>query len=281
MEEAAEEIRLVRANNAGPMTGLGTNSWILGRERPIIVDPGPDDPAHLARLLSETGAEAHLIIITHAHDDHAALALKLQAATDAPIMAIDPCIWPPRSGLLGKLPDRPSFNAIAPDIPLIDGTRIETGEMALTVLHVPGHSPDHLALEIGGTLICGDLILPDRPSIVAAPEGSIPHMMESLQRIAKGAWRRGLPGHGAPIGDLQSRAGFLLAHRKQRLDAIQALLGPGWITADEIANHVYSEVPPPLRPAAQASVLCHLAALEECGIAVLQGTPDFLQARSV
>ena len=80
------QIRLVRAPNPSPLTGSGTNTWLVGATDLAVIDPGPDDQAHLAAILAAVGPGQRIshVIVAHAHPDHSTLAPRLAAATGGP-----------------------------------------------------------------------------------------------------------------------------------------------------------------------------------------------------
>uniref|UniRef100_UPI0030EC60BC MBL fold metallo-hydrolase n=1 Tax=Aquipuribacter hungaricus TaxID=545624 RepID=UPI0030EC60BC len=108
--------RLVRADNPGPMTLEGTNTWLVGRERVLVVDPGPADPAHLAAVLAAVAGAGALggVLLTHRHPDHADalghdVLRSALASARAPVLALDPALGdPPTPGALAAATDGPA-----------------------------------------------------------------------------------------------------------------------------------------------------------------------------
>lgn len=218
-------MRLVRASNPGPMTLSGTNSWRLdGR---IVIDPGPDDAAHLARLTPAT-----LILITHHHRDHTDGSARLHAMTKAPVRALDPAYC-------------------------IDAEPLRDGETIgdLQVLATPGHTDDSACFVHTDAVFTGDTILGTGWTVVAAPDGDLAAYLDSLRRLKALGSRRVLPGHGPERADLAATCDAYLEHRAQRLDQVRAALtelGPH-ATARELVERIYADVDRALWPAAEQS----------------------------
>lgn len=207
---------LVRAANPGPMTLEGTNTWLVGRRRVLVVDPGPADDAHVAAVLDEVGrdgGELGGVLLTHRHHDHSdalevpALRSVLERA-EAPVLALDPG--------LGVAPD-PAALAAASDEPV-------------TVVPLPGHTNDSLALLLPQRReVCtGDTVLGRGTSVVAHPDGNLTDYLASLERLLRlapaGEGWTGLPGHGPVLGDLAGTVAQLHAHRLARVEQVRAAL---------------------------------------------------------
>src|SRR5262249_36892881 len=121
MEPVAPGLRRLVAPNAGPFSFTGTCSYIVGEGRVAIIDPGPDDPAHLARLLAAVAAEGvDATVFTHTHVDHSPGALRLAAATAAPVYGAGPH-RPARPPLPGETLDAAADWAFQPTRRLEDG----------------------------------------------------------------------------------------------------------------------------------------------------------------
>lgn len=251
-------LRRVRAANPSAMTGTGTNSYVLGRGRVAVIDPGPDDPAHLAALLAvlDPGEAVTQIIVTHAHADHSALARPLAHATGAPVLAFaGPAARPGDSGIGGGEGIDRGF---APDLGLADGDVVEGEGWALRVIHTPGHLGDHICLGWDDRCFTGDHVMGWSSSVVSPPEGDMGAYMASLTRLEREAWRRFYPGHGDAVDDPAARLGELAAHRRRREAEILALLARAPQTPATLTAAIYRDTPAHLRAAALRNVLAHL-----------------------
>ena len=198
-------IRSLLAPNPSPLTGAGTNTWIVGATALAVIDPGPVDPAHLAAILDAIGPGQHVshILVTHAHRDHSALAPRLAASTGAPILAFGTATAG-RSPLMANLaPSLPTQGegldtGFAPDQRLGDGDTLSGPDWSLSALHTPGHLGGHLCLALGDTLFSGDHVMGWSTSIVSPPDGDMGAYMTSLQRLQARDWHRFLPGPRRP-----------------------------------------------------------------------------------
>jgi len=248
-------LRLVRAPNPSAMTGTGTNSYIVGSGRVAVIDPGPDNPAHLAALLAalDPGERVAQIIVTHAHVDHSALARRLAEVTGAPVLAFDA---PARM----DAPDLAGIDAL--DRRLSDQEVVTGDDWALRVLHTPGHLHDHLCLAWGDLCFTGDHVMGWSTSLVSPPQGEMGAFMRSLELLARNPWRRFLPGHGEPVEDPAARLAELAAHRRRREAQILDCLRSGPHTPRSLTAAVYHDTPARLYGAAERNVLAHLLDLQ-------------------
>ena len=262
-------IRLLRADNPSPLTGPGTNTWIVGQGEVVVIDPGPDLDRHLAALLALTAGEriTH-ILVTHAHLDHSALTPRLKAATGAEVLAYGPAFTGrsatmtdlARHGLTSSEGADPDF---APDRTLSDGADLTLGQMQIEALHLPGHMGCHMGFALnaplGETLFSGDHVMQWSTTLVPPPDGDMGDYMASLHRLAARRWSRMLPGHGPAVEDPATRLTQLIQHRLTREAAIiAALRTQGPATPAALAALVYTDTPPHLLQAATHNVLAHL-----------------------
>lgn len=258
-------IRPLLAPNPSPLTGAGTNTWIVGATALAVIDPGPDDDAHLAAILDAARPGQHIshILVTHAHRDHSALAPRLAAATGAPILAFGTATEG-RSPLMASLaPGLPATGegldtGFAPDQRLADGDTLSGPDWSLSAVHTPGHLGGHLCLALGDTLFSGDHVMGWSTSIVSPPDGDMGAYMASLHRLTTQAWRRFLPGHGDPVDTPAARVQELITHRLQRETQILAALTDGPATIPALAIRIYTDIPRHLLPAAERNVFAHL-----------------------
>jgi glyoxylase-like metal-dependent hydrolase (beta-lactamase superfamily II) len=243
---------LVRADNPGPMTLEGTNTWVLrapGAGDAVVVDPGPLDDQHLAAVAAV--APVGLVLLTHGHPDHSDGARTLQEMTGAPLAALDPAFCVGADPLGGGA--------------VLDGV----GGLAVRVLATPGHTGDSVSFVVAhdeAGLLTGDTILGRGTTVVAHPDGRLGDYLATLHEIRDldGPLTL-LPGHGPAGGDAAERAAAYLAHRAERLDQVRAALAAGDRTPGEVVRRVYADVDPVLWPAAELSVRAQLEHLAERG----------------
>ena len=236
-------IRRIVAANRGPMTYHGTNTYLI--EAPgglIVLDPGPDDPAHVAAVLA-AGPVAR-ILLSHTHHDHLGAVAAMHAATGAPVHA-----W-----------HDPAIPEFAPDVRLRDGDMVDGWQALFT----PGHAADHLCFAgPAGVLFSADHVMSWSSSVVSPPAGVMADYFASLRRLLARDDRLYLPGHGPPLPDPQPFVQDLLAHRTQREDAIVAALGAMPLSTQALTDMLYSQVDERLRRAAERNVLAHLLKLRD------------------
>jgi glyoxylase-like metal-dependent hydrolase (beta-lactamase superfamily II) len=255
----------VLCNNPSAFTVRGTNTWIIGRGRVAVLDPGPADAAHLAAILAAVAGEtvSH-ILVSHTHRDHSPGAEALRQATGAPTCGFGPHLTPPDQGGEG------GDHGFTPDVALADGAVVEGAGWRLTALHTPGHCGNHLcfALDGSGILFSADMVMSWSTSVVSPPDGDMIAYMRSLDRlIARGAEDRlYLCGHGPRLPDPAPFLAALKAHREEREAlTLAALRAAGPATAAALVPPVYGALDPRLVPAASRSLLAHLIKLEAEG----------------
>ena len=240
----APGIRRIVAPNPGPMTYWGTNTYLIDSPQgTTVLDPGPDDPTHVAAILAAAPSIA-AILLSHTHHDHLGATAALKAATAAPVHA-----W--------HDPASPGFN---PDHPLQDTQHVGPWQ----ALHTPGHAEDHLCFAgPGGIIFSADHVMTWSSSVVAAAPGSMANYMNSLRRLLARGDTLLLPGHGPPMTRPASFIRALLAHRVMRENAIVAAVSTTAHTVHAIAERLYPTVPPALRRAAERNVSAHLQKLAD------------------
>lgn len=225
-------LRHVRAANPSAMTGTGTNSWLLGQGQVAVIDPGPDDSAHLAALLDALGPgeEIAAILVTHAHLDHSAAVPRLAERTGAPVYAFGRA-EDGRSPLMQRLAAeglRGGGEGIdrrfTPDHRLIDGEGLTLGSMTIEAIHTPGHMGGHLAFALDDLLFSGDHAMGWASTLISPPDGDMGAYMASLEKLATRTWRQMLPGHGEPVENVAQRLAELAAHRRARESQIRTAL---------------------------------------------------------
>jgi len=259
----APGIRRMTARNGGPFTFHGTNSYIIGEGDVAILDPGPDDPAHIEALLAATtGERVRHILITHTHRDHSPGAARLQAATGAETVGEGPHRLS-RPGTDGEatLVDAGGDPNFHPDRRIADGEIIAGESYSLTAIATPGHAANHMAFALGGSdfLFSGDHVMGWSTTVVAPPDGAMADYMASLDVLAARPETIYLPGHGAPVANAPGFVRALKAHRRLREAAIAERIERGGDrTIAEIVATIYRDTPAVLHGAAALSVLAHI-----------------------
>ncbi|HEY5796032.1 MAG TPA: MBL fold metallo-hydrolase [Bosea sp. (in: a-proteobacteria)] len=263
-------VRRVIAGNGGPMTFTGTCSYIVGQGTVAIIDPGPDDAAHVARLLAAIAGEtiSH-IVVTHTHRDHSPAVPALKAATGAIVVGCGPhrAARELAEGELNRL-DAAADRDYAPDLEMRDGDAVTGPGWSLAAVETPGHTANHLALTLAeeDTLFSGDHVMAWSTSIVAPPDGSMAAYMASIEKLRgmeHGLYR---PGHGGPVTEPQRFLRGLVQHRRQREAAILNRLRAGDERIAEMVPPIYQGLPPALHGAAALSVLAQLEDLVLRGV---------------
>lgn len=247
MTTVSDRATVVLAPNPGVMTLDGTNTYVLrepGAARSVVVDPGPLDEGHLARVL-ELAGEVALVLVTHHHGDHTEAVPRFAELTGAPTRAVSPehCVGAE---------------------PLAHGELVEVDGLVVQVLHTPGHTADSACflLPAEDVLLSGDTILGRGTTIVAHPDGRLGPYLDSLlalqELVVTGHVQRILPAHGPVVDDPAEVVDFYLTHREQRLEQVREAVAAGATTAQQVVERVYADVDRSLWPAAERSVAAQL-----------------------
>jgi glyoxylase-like metal-dependent hydrolase (beta-lactamase superfamily II) len=279
-EDIAPGVRRIVANNPGPYTFLGTNTYLVGTDEIAVVDPGPVDEAHLDAIAHATrGQRINHILITHSHRDHCDGALPLQQRLGGEIVAYGPT-GTARGAVAPGLGDAFVDAAFRPDRPVVGGDTIKGRGFALDVLHMPGHAPDHLCFALIGerTVFTGDHVMGWNTTVIAPPEGSMADFLDSLQRLAQRHDKVFFPGHGGRIQTPRRVVRAYMTHRLWREQTILACVDEGVNTIPHIVARLYGGLDATLKVAAALSVLAHLEFLKERGIVTAEGATEGLSA---
>ncbi len=242
LEVPGADIVGLRADNPGPLSLSGTNSWIVGRDAAWLIDPGPDLPAHLDALDAELAARGGLggIAITHDHIDHVE-ALRAMRARHPGV---------PVAAARGEA-----------DVRLTDGTRAGP----LQALATPGHAPDHMAFVVGTVALTGDAVLGEGSVFIAPHPGALRGYLAALERLRALALTCLCPGHGPLVTDPAAKLSQYIAHRSERERRLLAALSEGGRTVDALLDRVWDDAPAGLRALAAVTLAAHLDKLEEEG----------------
>lgn len=238
-----QDVTVVRADNPGPYTLEGTNTWIVGRDPAWVIDPGPALDAHLDAVAAEVARRGGLggIALTHDHPDHAegVDGLRARAGRRAPVAAARGDVeW--RVG---------------------DGDRVGPLEVVAT----PGHAPDHLAFVHGTIGFTGDVVLGRGSTLLLPHPGALAGYLAGLRRLRARRLEVLAPGHGPLVTDPAATLDGYVAHRVERERRLLDALARGLRGADELLDDVWSDAPPALRPAATVTLVAHLDKLAEEG----------------
>lgn len=273
----ADGVQRLTAPNASPFTFHGTNTYIVGRQSVCVIDPGPENDAHLEALMAALkGREVTHIAVSHTHRDHSPLARRLKAATGAVIVAEGPH-RPARPLFEGEVNPfaESSDTDFVPDRALADGETVEGDGWRLTAVHTPGHTANHaaFALEDTGILFSADHVMAWATSIVAPPDGAMSDYMASLDRLLERSDRLYLPGHGGPVTEPPAFVRALRTHRRLRERAVLERIRKGDRLIADMVKVIYATTDPRLHGAAALSVLAHIEDLVEKGLIATDGPP--------
>lgn len=254
--EVQDELTVrVLAPNPSPMSLDGTNTYVIGEPgsgAALVLDPGPDDPGHLAQVeavLQERDAAVRAIVVTHHHVDHAEAARGWAVRFGVPVTAASAEVAGPDGRVLQ------------------DGDRVPAGGMSLEVVATPGHTGDHVAFRSPtGALFTGDHVLGRGTSVVAHPDGDLEAYLASLRRVLDLGPDALLPGHGPALTqDPTAVLRFYADHRAFRLGQLRRALRDGPARPAELVARIYRDVDPQVLPAAEASTRAALAAMARWG----------------
>ncbi len=251
-------ISRIVANNPGPMTYHGTNTYLIETDKGLVVlDPGPENhPEHIEAIMRHTGGNVAMILISHTHHDHVGAAAELKDKTGAPTVGF-------------KVSGLDSFDA---DIKLSNGDAVA----GMSAIHTPGHALDHLCFALPATngekvLFSADHVMSWSTSIVSPPGGDMKDYFDSLNVLLKRDDDVYLSGHGPAMREPRELVRAMLAHRAMREGAIAEKLKQGASSTFTLMDALYSQVNPRLRNAAERNVLAHLLKMEIEGKVTREG----------
>ena len=244
-------VRRIVADNPGLMTGPGTNTYLVGIDEIVVIDPGPDDPEHLDAIAGCGGDRIRWIACTHTHIDHFPGVAGLRERTGAEVLAFDA-----RDGL-------------EVDRTLGDGDVIEATEFVLRAVHTPGHASNHLCylLEQERMLFSGAHIMEGSTVVIRPPDGDMAAYLAQLERLK--AWRPRLrsiaPGHGHLIEQPLAKIDEYLEHRHLREQQVLECVTSGTTSVKKIVAALYPDLVDDLVPMAEGTVWAHLLKLKADG----------------
>jgi glyoxylase-like metal-dependent hydrolase (beta-lactamase superfamily II) len=262
VQQVGAAVWRIVAPNPSPLTGPGPNTYVVGTERPVVIDPGCDDTGHLERVLEVAGGVVSRIVCTHSHPDHSPGARWLKERSGAPVHG------------LPAPDDGHQDPGYAPDAGLAHGERILAGGEALRALHTPGHASNHvcLLLEEAGLLFTGDHLMSGSTVIIIPPDGSMRLYLESLRELRELPVAALAPGHGALMPKAVAEIERVIGHRLAREEKLARALGTRRAaTLDDVLPDVYDDVPKFMHVYARYSLLAHAVKLVEEGRARAEG----------
>ena len=270
-EQMEPLVRRVLARNPSPFTYTGTQSYIVGGGAEVaVIDPGPDEPEHLAALVEAIGdAKVVAICCTHTHRDHSPAAAPLATLTGAPIIGCAALTLDddgPRSDA--------AFDAsYRPDRVLADGESLSGDGWTLTAVATPGHTSNHLCFSLpeSGALFSGDHVMGWSTSVVSPPDGDMTAYMASLQKLHDRDDRVYYPAHGPAVEKPRQLVRGMIGHRRQRERQILKQIAEGRTRIEQMVPLMYKGVDERLWPAAGRSVHAHLIDLTRRGEVILTG----------
>jgi len=249
-------VRRIVAPNPGPFTGPGTNTYLVGIDEVAVIDPGPDEAAHIDAIIGASMRErVRWVLLTHTHPDHAPGTKRLVKETGAEVLAFT---------------KKPKDGDVIPDRVIGEGATIEGTEFGLEVLHTPGHAPDHLCffLEEERVLFTGDTVLDGMFSVINPSRGGdMAVYVETLERLEKMRLSRLCPGHGDVIDEPKVRIREYIEHRRAREEQIYKLVKRQPAKIPDLVAAIYTgdDLPPELIEAAAWQVQAHLVKLKKAG----------------
>lgn len=265
-QQVSPLVRRVIANNPGPFTYFGTGTYIIGQGNVAIIDPGPDDDAHLAAILAATiGETITHIFVTHPHIDHSPLSAKLSAATVAKIYG--------RSEKLGHKPiesnsEEGDDTGFRPDVELEDNEIVQCHGFELEAIFTPGHTGNHVcfALPAENALFSGDHIMGWSTSVIIPPDGDMSDYLDSLDKVLARDFATIWPTHGPPITDPKPFVTAYKQHRIARENQVIECLRGGTNKIIDMVPLLYAGVDKRLWPAAARSLHAHMIRLVKIGL---------------
>ena len=256
-------VRRILAPNPSPMTGPGTNTYLVGDADVTVIDPGPDDAAHVAAILDAAGNHITRILCTHTHIDHWPAAVEIASRTGAEILAFGSRDGLEVTGTLG------------------DGDIISTGEYRIQAVHTPGHASNHLCYLLcdEALLFSGDHIMQGSTVVISPPDGDMGAYLASLDLLQTldPPLRSIAPAHGHLLHDPDAIIDGYRTHRLDREQIVADALaahGEGGVRVDELVPVVYADVDKALYPVARRSLWAHLRKLADDGHATVDDPND-------
>ena len=266
LEDVAPNLRRVVATNKGPFTYTGTGTYIVGRGKVAVIDPGPLIPEHVNALIEGlTGEEVTHQLVTHTHNDHSPATKPLKEATNAPTFGFGPH----GSGRFeqGATVEAGGDRDFVPDVAVRDGDVIEGDGWSFECVYTPGHCSNHIcyAWREANALFTGDHVMGWSTTVVSPPDGDMAHYMASLRRLLERDDALYYPTHAGAIADPKPFVRALITHREEREQQILSCLARGKGLIADMVDEMYVGLNPNLILPARRSVFAHVVDLAERG----------------
>ncbi|MBK5263770.1 MAG: MBL fold metallo-hydrolase [Alphaproteobacteria bacterium] len=258
----------VLAPNPSPFTFTGTQTYLVGEQDVAVIDPGPNESAHLDALLRGiAGRPVRAIMCTHTHRDHSPASGPLGEKTGARIIGCAPLVLDDD----GPRADAAFDRDYTPNAILSDGEQVKGNGWTLEAVATPGHTSNHLcfALNEEKALFTGDHVMGWSTSVISPPDGDMAAYMASMQKLLGRKDAVYYPAHGEPVDRPQRWVRSMMGHRKHREGQIlRHLRAHDAISIPEMVEKMYKGVDPRLHGAAGRSVLAHLIDLQARNLVV-------------
>ncbi len=244
------------AGNAGMMTGPGTNTYLLGEKEIAVLDPGPEEAAHLQAIIEAAGAPIRWVVVTHTHRDHSPLAKELARRTGATLIGLPPPL------------DGRQDESFVPQRRPADDERLALGEVELTAIHTPGHASNCVCYFLARErlLITGDHVLEGVSPVILPPDGNMADYLNSIDKLFAYDFERIAPGHGDLMDQGKQVLEALRAHRLAREDKVlRNLERLQAASLDALIPEVYDDVPADRHAWARLTLQAHLIKLAQQG----------------
>ena len=266
-EQLENDLVVITADNASPMTFTGTRTYILGTENLIVIDPGPDSEAHLSSLMKYIGKRKVTdILLTHSHIDHSPLSRKLKIETGARIIGFGSADEA-RTSFMKKLSSSLDLGGeegidkdLALDEKVIDKQILNLNNYSIEVVHTPGHLSNHVCFSLKDRqiLFSGDHVMGWATTLISPPDGDLGSFMNSLEKLSDREEMIYYPGHGKPLKEPRKMVLAQIKHSRDREEQILNSVSKISRTPAEIVDDVYVDLNPMLKAAAVRNVLAHL-----------------------
>ncbi len=254
------KVQCLVAPNSGPMTGGGTNTWIIGDGPYLVIDPGPNIASHLEAIKTVVGNDLAAIFVTHTHRDHSPAAVPLGKWANAPIY-----------GKSLEIDDGNQDSSITFSSELADRVYYRFDDLEIQAISTPGHVDNHFCFYLPQRqmMFTGDHMMSGSTVVIIPPSGHMGRYLESLRKILTFQMDKIAPGHGELIDHPHREIENLIQHRLGReAKVLSAVMYDRSRNLDELTELVYADIPRSLLPIAKFSLLAHLIKLEEEGFIV-------------